>query len=120
MNDWIPTAIGIVLFLGAATVYLRGSKDKGTIETLNRNNAALTERVGILEASDLAKKAQIEALTSANLVLQNTVNSSELIGDLRQDLSSHHEAAMQGLELVHADLAGLPLQFAVVMKEQGR
>lgn len=114
--DWIPTAVGVVLFLGAATVFLRGSKDKGTIETLTRNNAALTERVQILEASDLAKTTQIQALTTANKVLQNTVNSSELINALRHDLTEHHTAAMEELEQVHTDLAGLPLQLATVLR----
>lgn len=116
--EWLPTAIGVVLFLGAATVYLRGSKDKGTIDTLTRNNAALAERVMILEASDLAKAKQIESLMAANIVLQNTVNSSELIRDLRVDLNKHHASAMEGLQQVHADLAGLPMKFALVMKEQ--
>lgn len=120
--DWIPTAIGIVLFLGAATVYLRGSKDKGTIETLSRNNDALTERVAILEASDAAKDKEITALKAANLVLQNTVNSSDLIKDLKgallESLTSHHEAAMEGLELVHSDLAGLPVQLAEVIRRK--
>lgn len=114
--DWIPTAIGIVLFLGTAIVYLRGSKDKGTIATLTRNNAALSERVAILEASDLAKATQIKALTTANMVLRNTVNSSELIADLRRDLNDHHHAAMEGLEQMHADLAGLPLELAAVLR----
>jgi len=36
--------VGLVLLLGAVVVYLRGSKDKGSIETLEGNNAALTER----------------------------------------------------------------------------
>jgi hypothetical protein len=118
--NWLPTAIAIVLFLGSATVYLRGSKDKGTIVTLTQNNAALTERVAILEASDLAKTTQINALTAANLVLQKTVNSSELIHDLREDLTSHHRAAMEGLEQVHSDLAGLPVKLAVVLMKGGK
>lgn len=114
--SWLPTGVGVVLFLGAATVYLRGSRDKGTIETLTRNNAALDERVRILETSEAANKLQIAALTQANRVLTNTVNSSELIIGLRADLEAHHVAAMEGLEQVHSDLAGLPSRFAAVMK----
>jgi hypothetical protein len=114
--DWIPTAIAVVVFLGAATVYLRGSKDKGTIATLTASNAALTERVAVLETDALAKATQIDALTTANHVLTNTVNSSAQIAELQADLDRHHDAAMVGLEQIHSDLAGLPGKFATVMK----
>lgn len=126
---WLPTAVAVVIFLGAATVYLRGSRDKGTIETLTRSNAALTERVGVLESDQRADRAQIEALTHANRVLTNTVNSADLIVQLKAEvldaLGSHHTAAMtsltgamEGLEQLHADLAGLPARFAAVMKDK--
>jgi hypothetical protein len=45
--SWLTTGIAVVGFLAAATVYLRGARDKGTIETLQRNNQALLERVDI-------------------------------------------------------------------------
>lgn len=114
--SWLPAGAAVVLFLGAATVYLRGSRDKGTIDTLTRNNAALDERVKILEASDLVKQGKIDALTQANQVLTNTVNSSELIKALKVDLANHHAAAMTGVEQLHADLAGLPAALALLMK----
>jgi hypothetical protein len=114
MWEWLLPAIGLVLFLGSATVYLRGSKDKGTIETLQRSNAALTERVAILEP-------QVEALTRANEVLQRTVNSADLIVDLKtqvlQALADHHNAAMTEMEKVHGDLTGLPKALALVIGE---
>jgi hypothetical protein len=50
--------VGFVLFLGMVVVYLRGSKDKGTIATLEASNRALTERVAILEADALATTAR--------------------------------------------------------------
>lgn len=56
--SWIGLGISIVVFLGAAWVYLSGSKDKGTIGTLEANNKALTERVGILERQVLDLTAQ--------------------------------------------------------------
>lgn len=118
--SWLPAGAAVVLFLGSATVYLRGSRDKGTIDTLTRNNAALDERVKILEASEVANKARIDALTHANKVLTNTVNSSELIiafqSKVLDAIDNHHAAAMEGMEQIHSDLAGLPAKFAVVMK----
>jgi hypothetical protein len=121
MPDWLPTAISAVIFLGAAAVYLRGSRDKGTIATLTASNAALTERVKILETSDAAKTAEISGLVASNLTLQNTVNSSELIVDLRDAvltaLDDHHNAAMTGLEHVGDVLETLPGQLAVALRE---
>lgn len=77
MGSWIGTVgglVGLIVFLGAAVVYLRGSKDKGTITTLEQNNRALTERVDLLEdsekrlkaeavAAETLHRAEIEALT---------------------------------------------------------
>lgn len=59
----IGWGVAFVVFLGAAVVYLRGAKDAGTIKTLEKNNEALTERVEILEASELVSKAREEALS---------------------------------------------------------
>lgn len=124
MLTWVPTAIGIVLFLGASVVFLHGSRDKGTIETLTRSNAALDQnnkileqRVTLLEASDTAKCDQIAALTHANEVLTNTVTSADLIKGLAKDLMRHHAAAMEGMERLHGDLDALPKRMAAVMKE---
>jgi hypothetical protein len=106
--QWLSAAIALSVFLGAVVVFLRGSKDKGTIETLGRNNDALTARVTILEAEDLRKTDQIEALVLANGVLQDTANSSAEIAELRAafllQLEAHHTQAMDGLAQLHADL----------------
>lgn len=53
--------VGIVVFLGSVVVFLRGSRDKGTISTLEQNNKALTERVGLLEDSEKRLKADAQA-----------------------------------------------------------
>lgn len=130
--DLIPLftfGIAAVVFLGAAVVYLRGSKDKGTIATLEKSNQALSEnnkilndRVSLLEASDVAKDARIDGLVQANEVLTNTVNSSELIAnlatlitDLSENLTEHHKASMKGVATIHADLGSLPDRLGVVL-----
>lgn len=64
MTDWLGTLGGIValvVFLGAAVVYIRGSKDKGTITTLESSNRALTERVKVLEDGERLLKAEAAA-----------------------------------------------------------
>lgn len=121
--EWLPAAVAVVVFLGAALVYLRGSKDKGTIETLSRNNAALNERVQVLEneavthkAEDAKNVARIAALEQEKSVLESVANSSEkiaqlrtevteLIGKIHDAIAGHHEAAMTGVGQLHADLS---------------
>lgn len=76
----------VVGFLGAAAIYLRGSKDSGTIATLSKNNAALTERVTVLEKDASIKDAQIQALTTANQVLANTVTGAEKLDNVLRQL----------------------------------
>lgn len=118
--NWIPTAIAAVLFLGSAAVYLRGSRDKGTIEALERNNAALTERVGILESTGREDRGKITAQAQTIAVLTNTVNSADLIvnlkGEILEALNEHHLAAIGGVSQIHEDLANLPGQIAAVLK----
>ena len=60
----ITAAIGCVVFLGAAVVYLRGSRDKGTIATLEASNRALSERVDVLKDELGAEKRSREHLAT--------------------------------------------------------
>jgi len=122
---WLLGAVALVNFFAAAAVYLRGSRDKGTIETLTRSNDALQEnnkilndRVTLLETSDTSKGEKIAAQDKTIEVLTNTVNSSELIKTLSSELSMHHKAAMTGVAQIHTDLAELPKKIALVLKEK--
>lgn len=121
---WVFGGIAVINFLGASAVYLRGSRDKGTIETLSRSNTALQEnnkilndRVTLLETSGHAQQEKLDAQTETIEVLTNTVNSSELINVLRSDLGDHHSAAMSGMEKIHADLTNLPALLVAAIKE---
>lgn len=86
----IMAAIGIVTFLGAAAVYLRGSKDKGTISTLESNNKALASRVDILEASEEALLIRVDALEKANSTLREMVTSRADIAELATVIDHHN------------------------------
>ena len=85
----IAAAISIVVFAGTIVVYLRGSRDKGTIATLEASNRALTERVVVLEseaARDLLERDRLEARVTAleheNTVLAAARPSAEVIADV--------------------------------------
>ena len=76
MPDWFGEVggwVALVVFLGAVAGYLRGSRDKGTIATLESSNEALLQwqdvakgQIGELKASAAAAaikhKAEVEAL----------------------------------------------------------
>lgn len=139
--SWLTTGIAVVGFLAAATVYLRGARDKGTIETLQRNNQALLERVDIqadkileLERTGVQCNEKIEAQLKTIEVLQNTTNSRELIlqiaednkrliaavqenmarfaTEIRHDIGEHHKDAMAMVSQLQTSLGTLPRDFA--------
>lgn len=101
---WLPLLITTVVFLGAASVYLKGSRDKGTIETLSRNNDALQERVVLLERSETELKTRVSALEGENEVLKGVVTSSTEIAALQVALDLHHKQAMGAWGELHTDL----------------
>lgn len=92
----IGVAIAVVIFFGSVVVFLRGSRDQGTIATLERSNNALTERVTVLEneaARNLVERdslgARIDALEHENEALRLERPSSEAIAALTEALARH-------------------------------
>lgn len=124
--QWLGGLVALVLFLGAVVVYLRGSKDKGTIETLERNNTALNERVALLEENEkrttrehaIEKKAltdRVDALERENEVLRDVIGAKDEVAAMRGRLDEHHAAAMAGLIQLHEDLT----EIATTLGQQG-
>lgn len=123
---WIAWAVLIVGFLGTATVYLRGSKDKGTIATLQQNNDALDDRVKILEDSETRLKAEVaaaevkhqaeiaafnvrvKAVEDDNAFLRSQRPSAELIAEISNRLATHDATTKQLGEQIMAKLDTLP------------
>ena len=116
--SWLPNAIAAVAFLGAVAVYLRGSRDKGTIESLERSITALEAEREIQARKIRELQIEVTRLDQANRVLENVANSGEVIaafqtqalelmGALTEALNDHHSQAMGNLDLIHGDLTGL-------------
>lgn len=84
---WIGTAIGVVAFLGAVAVFLRGSADKGTIESQARSITALNAELGITNVRCDKLDTRVNALENENEVLRAAVSHSEEIRQLQTDLS---------------------------------
>jgi cell division protein FtsB len=67
MPDWAGPVggwIGLVVFLGAVVAYLRGSRDKGTIATLESSNQSLLQWQAVAkgEIADLKADATATAI----------------------------------------------------------
>lgn len=85
----IGGAVGLVVFLGATVIYLRGSKDKGTIATLEASNRALLERVEVIEANEQRLTQRVTQLEHENSVLVAQRPSAEAIASIALTLNKH-------------------------------
>lgn len=97
---YLSAAIAVVSFLGVAAVYLRGSADKGTIESQERRLKSqgeeisdLTRRLGIAEEN--AKTA-----LSENAVLRDAVSHVDEVRNLQTTLDVHHEESIAVLNKI--------------------
>lgn len=89
--------IGIVVFLGTAAVYLRGSRDKGTIDSLERQNAAFKEEIAGLHTQVDALQARVTHLESENAGLRSQRPSADAIADLAQKVADLAEKQVAGV-----------------------
>jgi hypothetical protein len=96
----VGIVVGIVVFLGAVTVYLRGSYDTGTIATLRRNNDALTERVSLLEKSEHDLLIRVESAEREVKRLETQRPSAEVLAAMSDFLQKHDKTAREILAIV--------------------
>lgn len=99
LGTWLAllaACVVVVGFLGSVVVFLRGSRDKGTIATLDRYSKALESRVTQLEAEAGRNKverdrltARVEALEHENEGLRAERPSAEAIKALTLSLAQH-------------------------------
>jgi hypothetical protein len=94
--SWLAGAVVVVGFLGSVTIYLRGSKDAGTIKTLERSNLALNERVAILESNEARLSARVTLLEHENAELHAQRPSAEMLVDMNE-LLQHHDTETRPL-----------------------
>ena len=101
------TGISIVSFIGLCFVYLRGSADKGTIESQARLIQTrgteiddLTRRVAIVEAENTALKAK-------NATLHDAVSHVEELVQLQHTLDDNHSEMVAVLGRILVALEGL-------------
>ena len=116
---WVAATFGLISFVGAVTVFIKGSADKGTIQTQRDSIEALLERdhikdqqIADLKASDASKTSRIE-------VLENLANSGDEIRAMRQavldainevntGLGQHNALALERVDNVLTSIGSLP------------
>lgn len=100
----------LVSVVASAVAVARATLAKTTIETLTQSNAALTERVGILEGENSRQTTRLAALLAENAALQTYVSGSEAIKELAASMarqehmraSEHHDilSAIQTIPMI--------------------
>lgn len=73
MIGYFGFAIAAISFIGIAFVYLRGSSDKGTMESQKRSLEALTTELGIERNKRIALEARVALLEADNSRLETLV-----------------------------------------------
>jgi septal ring factor EnvC (AmiA/AmiB activator) len=84
---WLGASITIVLFLGSVAVFLRGSADKGTIESQARQIAALSGELALTNTKCDKLDTRVQALENENEVLRAAVSHSEEVRQLQIDVN---------------------------------
>lgn len=91
---YITLAIAVVSFLGAAFVYLRGSADKGTIESQGRLIKAQADELADLTKRLTTAEARVATVEVENAVLRDAVGHGDELRALQSDLTVHHSESM--------------------------
>lgn len=94
----VSTGILLLGVLALAVAYYRASYAKATIATLKDSNAALTERVEILEDQAERCNKELDRVTAENTNLKSYVAGTEAIALLRQTIENQHHELMQRLD----------------------
>jgi hypothetical protein len=84
----LTLGITFVLFLGAAAVFLRGSKDKGTIASLSASNASLWEKVRLSDDEAKQLKVRVEVLEATKQALTEAVTQAARVQALHETVQS--------------------------------
>jgi hypothetical protein len=81
----------LLVVLAAAVAYYRASYARATIETLRDSNAALTDRVIVLEASETRLTAENTAQKQELVNLRTYVSGTEAVHALGTKVDAYHQ-----------------------------
>lgn len=99
-SDVISVILGIFAVVSLVTslvAFARAGLAKSTIETLQQSNAALSERVDLLEAENARDKADLLRLEAENEVLKGIVGASDAIERLGVTIAVQYETLHEAI-----------------------
>lgn len=88
----IGGVFGIVLAVATVVAYFRVAVSKATIDTLKESNAALTERVTILERDQIAINTRNTTLLAENGILRDALSGKADTAALASAIEAHHKS----------------------------
>jgi septal ring factor EnvC (AmiA/AmiB activator) len=99
----VGIALALIGAVAVAVSYYRASYSRATIDTLKDSNAALTERVELLEDDMERCSSALVAMTSERDNLRSYVAGTEAINALAVTITEQHLALMRKLEAATRD-----------------
>ena len=118
-TEQIQLYFAIVGFVAAAAAIVRYSTLKTAITSLEAVVSAQKEELAVTKSRNIEQGSVIVEQGKQIEVLQNTVNSSELIRALDAHLANHHKEAMAGQDRLHVDLVGLKSVITALRRQNG-
>jgi hypothetical protein len=100
---WAEVIVALIALIAAAAsaaAYFKAQLSRSTIEVLQQSNAALTERVSLLEDEGERNKIKIRALEDENHRLLDYVSGTEAIKELSSTVQANHFAVMGRLDVL--------------------
>jgi hypothetical protein len=91
----VVAGISIVSFIGLAFVYLRGSADKGTIESQARLIKAQGDEITDLTRRVTKAEGEVSTVKTENQVLRDAVSHIDEVRQLQTTLDTHHTESME-------------------------
>lgn len=110
MNDTLPVvgaAIGIVSFVGLCFLYLRGSADKGTIESQERLIKAQGDEIEDLTRRVTRAETRVATVEAENKTLRSAVTHVEEIVEMQATLERNHSEQIAVLGRILVTLEAL-------------
>lgn len=97
--------LALVGIVGAAFAYFKAAYARGTIETLKDSNAALIEKVDILEGASVECTTRLQAVEAENATLRTVVSGSDAIHTLARQIADQHAEVMARVTEVFETIA---------------
>ena len=106
--------ISTAVALGIAYAVFKSTARTNTVELYERENEALTKALARQETEALRLQGKVDALSNANMVLQETVSGTLAIKELAKEIAREESARREE----HAVMLSLQKDFIAIMRRE--